>query len=220
MAKPVHRTLRERRAHKRREELLAASLKLFAERGFHATSIRDIARAVGITEGLIYHYFRSKEALLKGVVEHSLTGRDPHGFEKFPDDLPIDEALRRLGKTLLGRLRSNKEIFRLMVSESRLFERNGDLFYPKMIYDTGMRRMGAFLASRMDAGELRQVDPVLAARQFTGSLVAFFIFQEILLGKRVVHVDPEAFLEMTIDIFLNGIEKKQVKAKEYVSRKT
>lgn len=209
MIKTTYKTRREKQAHERRLELLSIGLTLFSERGFHGTSIRDIARSARITEGLIYHYFPSKQALLKAIVEHALSDSDHGVSDSIAADLPIEAALRLLGKNLLSRLRSNKEIFRLMVSESRLFERNGDLFYPKMIYDTGMRKVAAFLASRMEVGELRPLDPLLAARQFSGSLVAFFIFQEILLGKRVVPVAPEVFLDLAVDIFLKGLQTKK-----------
>ncbi|MEK6577464.1 MAG: TetR/AcrR family transcriptional regulator C-terminal domain-containing protein, partial [Nitrospirota bacterium] len=67
--------------------------------------------------------------------------------------------------------------------------------------------MGKFLKKRMDAGELKRRDPVLAARQFMGSLVSFFIFQEILSGKRVVNVEPGKFLNLSIKIFLEGMSK-------------
>src|SRR5918999_1164013 len=56
----------------RREEILQASLHLFAEKGFHGTSMRDIARSADITEGLIYHYFASKRDLFRAIIdEHS-----------------------------------------------------------------------------------------------------------------------------------------------------
>lgn len=205
MAPPKPMTTRSRQALRRREALLSISLRLFSEKGFHATSVRDIAREAGITEGLIYHYFQSKESLLKAIVTHALEKDPPQRYERGSGQVPLEKALRDVGSRLLDRLRANKEIFRLMVSESNLFEQTGDLFYPKMIYDTGMRRLGVFLKERMDRGELRCVDPILAARQFAGSLVAFFIFQEILLGKRVVPVFPETFLDVSIGIFLNGV---------------
>jgi AcrR family transcriptional regulator len=49
-------------------EIVAAALDLFAERGFHGTSIRDIARVVGVRESAIYHHFESKEGLFDAVL--------------------------------------------------------------------------------------------------------------------------------------------------------
>lgn len=207
MSASPHKTGRPK-GLERREELLQVGLKLFSRQGYHATSIRKIARAAGITEGLIYHYFSSKEDLLKKIVEHSM--KDSHVLEPEPPlDLPIREALLQIGQNFFERLQKNKDIFRLMIAESHLFERTGDLFFPKMIYERGMKRMGAFLKKRMMEGELRTVDPILAARQFTGSLVAFFLFQEMLVGKQVVEVSPKDFLEVSIDVFLKGLNSRQ-----------
>lgn len=47
----------------RKREILDTAMQLFAERGFEATSLRDIAKHMGITPGLVYHYFDSKQKL-------------------------------------------------------------------------------------------------------------------------------------------------------------
>ena len=49
--------------------MIDASLRLFAERGFRATTIADIAAATGTAHGLVYHYFRSKDELLEAILE-------------------------------------------------------------------------------------------------------------------------------------------------------
>ena len=48
--------------------ILQAALELFADEGFHSTSISKIAKSAGISKGLMYNYFKSKEALLKDIV--------------------------------------------------------------------------------------------------------------------------------------------------------
>lgn len=55
-----------------RNNILNSALKLFAEKGYHATSMDNLARSAGISKGLIYNYFPTKEALLKGVVESAM----------------------------------------------------------------------------------------------------------------------------------------------------
>lgn len=202
-----HETSRTGKAERRRKELLLVSRRLFSENGFDATSIRDIAAAAGITEGLIYHYFESKKALLKAIVEESVC--DGVVFEEIDqiDSAPIEEAVFRIGGHLLENLRNRKEIFKLMLAEARLFEKDKDDFIPKLIYQNNMLRFGAFLKKRMERGEIREMDPVLLARQFSGSLVAFFLFQEVLLGKIVTDISPEHFLKCSVDVFLHGIKK-------------
>src|ERR1700752_2149636 len=57
------------RQDNRRVQLLDAAARLFRERGFHATSMRDIAKAVGMLSGSIYYHFNSKEEMLLAVYE-------------------------------------------------------------------------------------------------------------------------------------------------------
>lgn len=198
---------RSDKAERRRKELLQVGLRLFSENGYDATSIREIAKEAGVTEGLLYHYFKGKKDLLKEIVHDSVC--DGMVFEQLDqiDSLPIGEAVCRIGAHLLENLRSRKEIFKLMLAEARLFEEDNDHFIPKLIYQNNMLRFGAFLKKRMERGEIREMDPVLLARQFSGSLVAFFLFQEILLGKTVNDIPAEQFLKCSADVFLHGIRK-------------
>src|SRR5437899_1138890 len=60
------------RQDNRRAQLLDAAAKLFAVGGFHATSMRDIAKAVGMLSGSIYYHFESKDEMLLAVYEEGL----------------------------------------------------------------------------------------------------------------------------------------------------
>lgn len=62
----------ERRKEARPQELLAAALDLFVERGFAATRLDDVAKAAGVSKGTLYLYFSSKEDLFKAVVRESI----------------------------------------------------------------------------------------------------------------------------------------------------
>lgn len=58
----------------RREQILQAALGVFARRGLAATKIGDIAAAVGLSHGLVYHYFASKDEVFTALVERALAG--------------------------------------------------------------------------------------------------------------------------------------------------
>ena len=60
------------RGSNRRQDLLDAAARLFARQGFHATSIRDIARAVGMLPGSLYYHVASKDELLLAVYEEGV----------------------------------------------------------------------------------------------------------------------------------------------------
>jgi len=115
----------------RKQEILDTALKLFGENGYEKTSITDIAKAIGVAQGLCYRYFPSKEALFDSAIEQTLRGiieympatmeeRDTkyysvfHGAEnkKFHDQLylKVCEKLVPLVEKLLLRARQKDEI--------------------------------------------------------------------------------------------------------------
>lgn len=65
---------REEQKEKRREEILAAGLELFIRKGYAATKIKDIADYVGMSVGLLFHYFESKEKLYEELIRIGISG--------------------------------------------------------------------------------------------------------------------------------------------------
>ncbi len=91
--------LDEKRADKT-QRIVAAGLKLFAERGFHGTSIPDICKEAGVAAGTIYRYFDSKEALVNAVFRASKTRLRDRLF----DGLDTKAPPRPLFKDFFARL--------------------------------------------------------------------------------------------------------------------
>ena len=78
------------------ESILRTSARVFAERGYHRASIRDIARATGISLAGLYYYFQSKEELLFLIQDHAL-GQLIEGLEqRLPEARDAEERLRIL----------------------------------------------------------------------------------------------------------------------------
>lgn len=94
-----------------RREILDAALDLFAERGFHATSMRALARAVGVRESAIYHHFSSKEALLEAVLDDRVRLRVQliEGALAELGDLPLSEILTRIANAVVALVDTPRE---------------------------------------------------------------------------------------------------------------
>jgi AcrR family transcriptional regulator len=76
------------RGRDRREQLLACAARLFAERGYHPTSVSDIVESLGVGKGVFYWYFSSKEELLAELLKasnHSLRKRQQQAIGDEPD---------------------------------------------------------------------------------------------------------------------------------------
>lgn len=94
-----------------RREILDAALDLFAERGFHATSVRAIARAVGVRESALYHHFASKDAILEGVIEERASARISAINQEVAaiGDRSLSEILTQLTERALAQIEAPKE---------------------------------------------------------------------------------------------------------------
>ena len=83
----------------RRQEILDTALKLFGENGYERTSIADIAKAIGVAQGLCYRYFPSKEALFDSAIEQYadvLAGQ----FAGYGKDKDKNSTLRQIIETM------------------------------------------------------------------------------------------------------------------------
>ncbi|NWG75271.1 MAG: TetR/AcrR family transcriptional regulator [Rubrivivax sp.] len=106
------------RGEDRREQLLDCALELFGRRGFEATSTRDIAEAAGVTDGLIYKYFASKDELLEEVI-----ARAGQQIREEPLELPAAasprETLAMLLFEIAQRMRGQQQLVDLLWEVSR-----------------------------------------------------------------------------------------------------
>lgn len=101
----------------RRQQLLDLALELFAEHGFEGTTVRDIATAAKVTDGLIYRYFESKEALLAEVVGQA---RDRIQLVRAVNlEQPIDQIMRDLLTAFAQGVRDNLTLVELLRLEFR-----------------------------------------------------------------------------------------------------
>lgn len=80
-----------------RARLITAAAEAFTERGFHATTLDEVASRAGMTKGAVYGNFRSKEALLLATFTLPISGVAP----QFRAGAPLKEQMRRLGEAVV-----------------------------------------------------------------------------------------------------------------------
>lgn len=86
--------LRERKKQRTREQIIDAAMRLFAERGYHATTIADIAAAADVAPRTFFSYFPSKEAVVFHDVDRDLDTLASAFRERLPEETAFD-VLRR-----------------------------------------------------------------------------------------------------------------------------
>ena len=196
-------TARGRQALARREHILETALKLFARHGFDGTSTKQIAQAAGVAEGLIFHYFPTKDDLLNAILEtkHSFI-RDLRTLLKEAEDKPVAEVLHGLASGWLDTLRREKEITLVLFSTAQTNPKVGAAL--RTLIAEGVSRLSAYLSARANAGELRANLPIQgSAQMFFSSLMIFFVVNNA-LSPSAWEEQSVTFVRDLLSIWLEG----------------
>ena len=105
------------RAESRRDELLAAAVRVFARKGYHTCRVSDIADEAGASHGLVYHYFSSKDEVLETIFRENWgpIGVAIEGIAATEDEAA--EQLRKVVALVLHAWRRDPETVRVLVRE-------------------------------------------------------------------------------------------------------
>lgn len=190
----------------RREQIVTAAMRCFAERGFEGTTTRMLARAAGVSEGLIFRHFPTKRSLYRAIIARRIaepaSGLMPAEAAERGDDRAV---LSSMASSLLARVGRDPSFMRLL-----FFSALEGAPLSRMFYQARVRRVRSFLASylegRMKAGALRKVDPSAAAGAFMG-MVANYIQQKHLFRVPVARLAPEDLVRTWVDLFLKGLQR-------------
>jgi AcrR family transcriptional regulator len=192
----------------RREDILQASLHLFADKGFHGTSMRDIARQANITEGLIYHYFASKRDLFRAIIDEYSFLPLLRTLPDLAEQLDLRGLLIVLARGFFDVLRQNAQLTRVLLQEIQVFPEEKEAFFADAVGQS-IAELGEILDGRMSARARGQVDPQVAARLFFNALLAFFVEQELLGGKHLLPANEHVYIEHLVDMFVKRLGPEQ-----------
>ncbi len=189
-----------------RQALLDAALSLFAEKGYFGTSLRDIARHVGVRESALYNYFPSKESLFEAVV---LADRQETAERLAPFlDRPVTDLrafLEELATLAIDTYKSpiQQQRFRILMSDGIRLAVEGriNLIDQQMGSKSQVLRM--LMVRLMDEGQLKRGDPDMLTFQFISPLMTWRQLQALRPTFPLV-TDSRAFVKGHVDVFLNG----------------
>ena len=204
----------ERRKDARPQELLAAALAQFVERGFAATRLEDVARRAGVSKGTLYLYFENKEELFKAVVRehivHAIGAAEQTvaEFEGHSAELLRAILMRwwdQIGATELA------GITKLMMAEANNFP---DLaqFYNEEVIARGNRLISSVLVRGVARGEFRPLDPDVMTPVLTAPVLMLMMWTHRFLPCDMPALDPQAYMEAFIGMALGGLLPPAVKA--------
>lgn len=194
---------RRRRPEARREEILQAAVRLFAERGYGRTTTREIARAAGISEGTIYTYFGSKQDLLFSFIEeaavHPLSSLMA-SVERAGDE----EVFRTFLRDRFEVWQRNLPLLKVVFSEA-LFNRDLARALYTRVVGPATEYLRRFVSQRVCEGSYRPVNPDLAVSAFAGNLFTFNLLWGELFREHAEPLSREETINTLVTLFLSGI---------------
>src|SRR6266480_1708914 len=114
----IHDPIQEQLVTARRNQILDAATKVFAKKGFHLATIKDIAREAGIADGTIYNYFENKTALMLGILDRmNESDRRDADFSEFTAGDFRSFMKAYLRHRLMVLKADTFEVFKVVVSE-------------------------------------------------------------------------------------------------------
>jgi AcrR family transcriptional regulator len=197
----------ERRKDARPQELLAAAIDLFVERGFASTRLEDVARRAGVSKGTLYLYYENKEELFKAVVRNSIVpvlGEAELSIAEF--DGHSADLLRNLIHNWWQRIGATKAsgIVKLVMAEAGNFPELA-LFYQEEVINRATRMISSMLERAIARGEFRPVDVRMVTQVVVAPMLMLITWKHSIGPCERSLLEPQAFLETFLDVTLHGL---------------
>jgi AcrR family transcriptional regulator len=205
---------RREQAQLRRQQLIDAALQQFAEKGFDGASIRDIAQAAGVTEALVYHYFRNKEHLFEEMLKaRSFAPVLRRVLDEAGDEAHPAQVLHRALQEFLDMMYDNAAMARMFIIE---FMRNPicHKYFRAMIEDN-TANLARYLQNQQQRGVFRaDVDADSVAGMLLGlAFAVFFAWGQA--PEREWQQRRDNFLKHGVPILLEGLWGQTADAKAF-----
>ena len=198
-----------------KEKILSRSLTLFAKQGFKESSVRDIAKAVGIQVGGLYNHFKNKDEILESLVGELMESAIVTIFE---DKDP--QVLSKRGKALLANIAmtfkllsfdgKNEALFKLLMQEMYKNTKIREL-YLEHFYQQNVKKLSAVFFTMMQNEQIHSSDPLVLANEFLSPL--FFYQSQVILLKIDGKSTSSAvtLFEKHVDFFWESIRLLEVR---------
>lgn len=196
---PIQAQLIEARCN----QILDAATQVFAAKGFHRATIRDVAKAAGIADGTIYNYFDNKTGLILGILDRlNETQQRAGAFEQAQSgDLSmwVRDYIKQRYTTLEGQ---GLELFQVLIPELLVNQELRDLYLQQVVKPTFALAEQAFQQWQTE-GAIKPGDAPLMMRVITGATLGLILLR--LLGDEVLESQWAQLPDVVAEMFLRGL---------------
>ena len=191
----------QRRKEDRPQEIADAAFKMFAEKGYAATRIDDVAKRAGVSKGLTYLYYKTKEDLFKAVVKNVVIRRvDSLIGNVESTTLSSEEFLRGPLLDFMKKVPGSPIaiVIRLLISEG---PRHPDLvnYYYENVVARGLEAIRQFVARGVERGEFRREALDHQPHLFLAPMMLSMIWRLVFTDKPL---DTDQLMESQVELLL------------------
>lgn len=204
---PVGEPKWRRRKESRPGEIVAAALAVFAEKGFAAARLDDIAARAGVSKGALYLYFETKQDLFAAVVRDAVS---PNLAAVEAMASTLDAPFAQVARMLLGRAAEMMitspvgPVAKMVIAESRNFPELARVWHDEVV----ARMLGVLtglIERAQAAGEVRPGEPRYHALSLIGPLLMGLLWREVLEPAGARPLDLRALAQQHVETVLNGL---------------
>jgi AcrR family transcriptional regulator len=196
----------QRRKEDRPAEITEAALAAFAEKGYAATKVDEVAKRAGVSKGLLYLYFKTKEDLFKAVIRSFLSPKIDALISNIEQtELSAEEFVRGPFLTFAKSIPNSpaRVLVRLMISEG---PKHPDLveWYWDNVVSRALNALRTLIERGVDNGEFHES----ALNEFPQLLVTPVFFSMIfaIVFKQQMKLDTDRFIEAHVNMVLDSIK--------------
>jgi AcrR family transcriptional regulator len=198
--------IREQLIEARRNQILDAAASVFAKKGYHRATTKEIASVAGVSEGTIYNYFDNKADLLIGMMTR-LTE-----LSELPQELEgalhadVQEFLVTVFRDRMGRIvQTHEQIFQAVLPEILTNPDLRERYYQEFVQPMATM-LEDYIQARVQLGHLRPINVPLAVRAVQGMFVGLLLFR--ILGDGLIRAGWDELPEVIGTIIFDGLSPR------------
>jgi AcrR family transcriptional regulator len=189
----------------RRTQILNAATRIFAEKGFHRATIRDVAGAAGLADGTIYNYFENKTALLLGLLNRINQSEQREQHYEQATDGDLRDFLRRYMRQRFETITDTGfDLFQILFAELLINSQLRELYAQQVIEPT-LALTERYVQQWEAAGLIRLREPRLSLRLMAAMTVGLIMLR--IMGDTELAARWDELPDLVVDLLLQGIEQ-------------
>jgi len=193
----------------RRLQILRVAMRLFSQRGFRGTTTKEIARAAGVSEAMVFRHFATKEELYSAILDHKACLHDDlDPLQRVADAIARKDdraVFEGMALDALNQHDCDPEFQRLLLHSALEQHELAHMFWEKFVRRV-YRSLRSYIRQRQRDGAIKHVEPFVIVRAFIGMIIHHSLNNNLWDRERqLLKISNQAAARAFTEILLNGV---------------